>query len=85
MTQRVLTHIPLESLAHQPSESSASQSENVRSLKTVDVKQHGALEAANKDWGLALGSDEISYLTNVYAQTVLRDPTDVELMMFGQV
>src|SRR5699024_1507124 len=43
-----------------------------------------ALQRANSDWGLALAADEIDYLTAAYAE-LGRDPTDVELMMFGQI
>jgi len=42
-----------------------------------------ALEAANKDFGLALSGDEIDYLVNAF-QGLKRNPTDVELMMFAQ-
>ena len=51
----------------------------------VDVLGGGkaALESANKDWGLALASDEIDYLVNAFT-TLGRNPTDVELMMFAQ-
>ena len=51
----------------------------------VDVLVGGktALEAANKDWGLALAVDEIDYLVNAFT-TLGRNPTDVELMMFAQ-
>ncbi|HQY77612.1 MAG TPA: phosphoribosylformylglycinamidine synthase, partial [Rhodoferax sp.] len=51
----------------------------------VDVLGGGkvALEAANKDWGLALAADEIDYLVTAFT-TLGRNPTDVELMMFAQ-
>ena len=51
----------------------------------VDVLVGGktALEAANKDWGLALAADEIDYLLDAFT-TLGRNPTDVELMMFAQ-
>jgi phosphoribosylformylglycinamidine synthase len=42
-----------------------------------------ALEAANRDMGLALSADEIEYLLESFRQ-LGRDPTDVELMMFAQ-
>ena len=42
-----------------------------------------ALEAANARLGLALLPDEIDYLLDAY-ETMRRDPTDVELMMFAQ-
>jgi phosphoribosylformylglycinamidine synthase len=44
---------------------------------------HAALLAADRRLGLALSSDEIDYLVSAY-QTLGRDPTDVELMMFAQ-
>jgi phosphoribosylformylglycinamidine synthase len=51
----------------------------------VDVLGGGrdALEAANKDWGLALAEDEIDYLVKAFTG-LQRNPTDVELMMFAQ-
>jgi phosphoribosylformylglycinamidine synthase len=54
-------------------------------MEHVDVLGGGkaALEAANKDWGLALAADEIDYLVNAFT-TLGRNPTDVELMMFAQ-
>jgi phosphoribosylformylglycinamidine synthase len=55
------------------------------SLRTVDILGGGraALEAANRDWGLALSADEIDYLIENF-QRIGRNPTDVELMMFAQ-
>ncbi|AHB05740.1 phosphoribosylformylglycinamidine synthase [Pandoraea pnomenusa] len=54
-------------------------------LQTVDVigAGRGALEAANRDLGLALADDEIDYLVDAFT-SVKRNPTDVELMMFAQ-
>jgi len=45
------------------------------------------LQKANKDLGLALANDEITYLVNAFASknSLLRNPTDVELFMFAQV
>lgn len=54
-------------------------------MEHVDVLAggRGALEEANRRFGLALADDEIDYL--VQAFTALgRNPTDVELMMFAQ-
>ena len=45
---------------------------------------HAALERANRDIGLALSDDEIDYLYDSYVK-MKRNPTDVELVMFGQV
>ncbi|QSN62482.1 phosphoribosylformylglycinamidine synthase [Caballeronia sp. M1242] len=54
-------------------------------LQTVDIIGTGrsALEAANVELGLALADDEIDYLVNAF-QSLGRNPTDVELMMFAQ-
>jgi phosphoribosylformylglycinamidine synthase len=56
-----------------------------RPLRHVALGARGseALARANRDWGLALSSDEIDYLVRVFQQ-LGRDPTDVELMMFAQ-
>ena len=43
----------------------------------------GALENANREFGLALADDEIDYLEQAFTQ-LQRNPTDVELMMFAQ-
>ena len=55
-------------------------------LVSVDVLQGGlpALNKANLTLGLALSDEEIQYLFDVYAR-LKRNPTDVELVMFGQV
>jgi phosphoribosylformylglycinamidine synthase len=54
-------------------------------LATVDVVKGGkaALEAANREMGLALSGDEIDYLALNFRK-LGRNPTDVELMMFAQ-
>jgi phosphoribosylformylglycinamidine synthase len=54
-------------------------------LRSVDVIGGGraALEQANKEWGLALASDEIDYLVENF-RALARNPHDVELMMFAQ-
>ncbi|MES9927873.1 MAG: phosphoribosylformylglycinamidine synthase, partial [Candidatus Thiodiazotropha sp. 6PDIVS] len=51
----------------------------------VDVLEGGldALNKANSDLGLALSDDEIEYLVDSF-QSLQRNPTDVELMMFAQ-
>eukprot|EP01134_Creolimax_fragrantissima_P006494 CFRG6494T1 len=58
-----------------------------RPLKHVDVLKEGkdALLKANKEWGLALDIGEIDYLMDNYTNTLKRNPTDAELMMFAQV
>ncbi len=54
-------------------------------LTTVDLIGQGkaALEAANREMGLALAVDEIDYLAENFGK-MQRNPTDVELMMFAQ-
>ncbi|PPE66540.1 phosphoribosylformylglycinamidine synthase [Caldimonas caldifontis] len=54
-------------------------------MEHVDVLGQGraALEAANRDFGLALSDDEIDYLVAAF-QGLKRNPSDVELMMFAQ-
>ncbi len=56
-----------------------------RPLQHVDLLGQGraALEAADRDLGLALAADEIDYLLQSY-QVLARNPTDAELMMFAQ-
>jgi phosphoribosylformylglycinamidine synthase len=49
----------------------------------LGAQGHEALARANREWGLALSSDEIDYLVQAFRQ-LGRDPTDVELMMFAQ-
>jgi phosphoribosylformylglycinamidine synthase len=54
-------------------------------MEHVDVLGGGraALEAANRQFGLALADDEIDYLVQAFG-ALQRNPTDVELMMFAQ-
>lgn len=54
--------------------------------KVFDVLGRGlaALEEANRAMGLALSDDEIHYLCENYTKAG-RNPTDTELVMFGQV
>ena len=54
-------------------------------FKSVDISEDAsvALQQANIELGLALSADEIDYLSENY-QTLKRNPTDVELMMFAQ-
>ncbi|MFN3785482.1 MAG: phosphoribosylformylglycinamidine synthase, partial [Thiothrix sp.] len=54
-------------------------------LRHVDISgdAKAALQQANREWGLALSTDEIDYLAENYAQ-LGRNPTDAELMMFAQ-
>ena len=54
-------------------------------LAQVDVLAGGrrALDAANREMGLALSDDEVTYLQDYFGR-IGRNPTDVELMMFAQ-
>jgi phosphoribosylformylglycinamidine synthase len=54
-------------------------------MEHVDVLGggRGALEEANRRFGLALADDEIDYLVQAFSG-LKRNPTDVELMMFAQ-
>jgi phosphoribosylformylglycinamidine synthase len=52
-------------------------------IVSLGADGHAALALANRDWGLALSSDEIDYLVDAFGK-LQRDPTDVELMMFAQ-
>ena len=54
-------------------------------MEHVDVLGggRGALEEANRRFGLALSDDEIDYLVEAFTG-LGRNPTDVELMMFAQ-
>ena len=54
-------------------------------LAHIDLLGQGrdALVAADKTYGLALSSDEIDYLKEVFTR-LGRNPSDVELMMFAQ-
>ncbi len=54
-------------------------------LKMVDILGGGAaaLAAANRELGLALSQDEITYLVENFTR-MGRNPSDVELMMFAQ-
>jgi phosphoribosylformylglycinamidine synthase len=56
-----------------------------RPFISVDILNGGraALVNANADLGLALSDDEIDYLVESF-QSLERNPTDVELMMFAQ-
>lgn len=53
-------------------------------LKWYDISTECQLQSINQTLGLALSEAEIQYLKNVY-QSLQRQPTDAELMMFAQV
>jgi phosphoribosylformylglycinamidine synthase len=59
--------------------------EEPRPLRTIPVLSGGraALEAADRELGLALAKDEIDYLVRSF-EALGRDPHDIELMMFAQ-
>jgi len=54
--------------------------------REIDVLQHGmsALAQANRELGLALNDEEMAYVLDA-CRRMQRNPTDVELVMFGQV
>ncbi len=55
-------------------------------MEVIDILSGGiqALDSANRKMGLALSDEEIDYLYNAYSK-IKRNPSDVELVMFGQV
>ncbi|PFH53674.1 hypothetical protein AMATHDRAFT_136638 [Amanita thiersii Skay4041] len=88
-----MTQVALLSL---PSEDSIFLHSDPKPLRTVDLLEANNSQAsavnklahANKELGLALASDEISYLVDAYissAQAMNRNPSDAELFMFAQV
>ena len=56
-----------------------------RGLGEIDIISGGkkALEDANTKYGFAISNDEIDYLLDFY-NSINRNPTDAELMMFSQ-
>jgi phosphoribosylformylglycinamidine synthase len=77
MTESVL--LAREDAAHLFDEQPGKPMEHVQVLRGG----RGALEQANRDFGLALSDDEIDYLVDAFT-ALKRNPTDVELMMFAQ-
>ena len=87
MMQIILRQIPNEDTIFSTGEG--------RPLKTVGLTKAAksgkdprqVLVEANKEFGLALAEDEIDYLVNAFLkeESIKRDPTDTELMMFAQV
>lgn len=61
------------------------ESAEPKSLQSVDILGAGieALITANKEWGLALATDEVEYLFEQFT-ALGRNPNDIELMMFAQ-
>ncbi|KAF8634279.1 hypothetical protein AX17_004235 [Amanita inopinata Kibby_2008] len=79
-----------------PTEESLFLHNDAKPLRTVDLLRSDAsqssaidkLVAANKELGLALAPDEITYLVDAYisgSQAMNRNPSDAELFMFAQV
>jgi len=62
------------------------QVQKPKALSSIPVLSEGlvALERANAELGLALSKQEMEYLIGNF-EKINRDPTDAELMMFGQV
>ncbi|KAJ9082911.1 phosphoribosylformylglycinamidine synthase [Entomophthora muscae] len=89
MTQMITVDIPTpESIFKSGSPKPLVQVE----MNNSNSNPREALISANTEFGLALAEDEIDYLVNSFCGTgapgvkpLLRDPTDVELMMFAQV
>ncbi|KAK2464357.1 hypothetical protein APHAL10511_003814 [Amanita phalloides] len=79
-----------------PSEQSLFSHSDPKALRIVDLIQSNETQSsaidrlvvANKELGLALAPDEITYLVDAYitgSQAMMRNPTDAELFMFAQV
>ncbi|KAG8821609.1 hypothetical protein FRC17_009777 [Serendipita sp. 399] len=77
-----------------PSEGEIFVAQKPRPLRTIPISQLSerdaceALSTANRELGLALAEDEITYLVQAYVsgdEAMGRDPTDAELFMFAQV
>ncbi|MAQ21455.1 MAG: phosphoribosylformylglycinamidine synthase, partial [Gammaproteobacteria bacterium] len=77
MTETVLLELPSESVLF--------AEQKPRPINHIDLLGEGktSLDDANQQLGLALSSDEISYLAEQFSRFG-RNPTDVELMMFAQ-
>ncbi|MXZ45102.1 MAG: phosphoribosylformylglycinamidine synthase [Gammaproteobacteria bacterium] len=77
MTESLLAEESFEEIFVEPSS---------RPLSRIELQDEPfeAIQQVNRELGLALSEHEIQYLVDVYHE-LGRDPTDVELMMFGQV
>ena len=73
-----------ENLVQLSSSPPATAAAGVKSVVLGASDRRKVLEEVNKSMGLALSGDELTYLAASY-ETLNRDPTDVELMMFAQV
>jgi len=78
MTETVLSEVP--------SEAQLFAEHQARSFDSIDLSGRGvsSLEEVNSNLGLALSEDEVTHLAQQF-KAIRRNPTDVELMMFGQV
>lgn len=78
MTETILSNVQEASVLF--------ESEKPRPVVIIDILENGveALEKANLALGLALNDEEINYLFNEYKK-INRNPTDAELVMFGQI
>ncbi|PCH35952.1 phosphoribosylformylglycinamidin [Wolfiporia cocos MD-104 SS10] len=88
MTQVVQLTLPDPDVifAHKPA--SPLVTVDLLSDSTTGQAARERLQAANKELGLALSSDEIDYLVDAFvsgASPISRNPTDAELFMFAQV
>ena len=81
----VISDPMLEDVIHGIPEESFFEPETPKPLGFIALGQDpiSALNTANRHYGLALSIDEIEYLANAY-QSLGRNPTDAELMMFAQ-
>lgn len=89
-TEAPQTHAPL--LFHSGEPGALRTVELLASPTDTDWEAaHARLEEANVKYGLALAGDEINYLVDAFLRgkngiaPLRRNPTDVELFMFGQV
>ena len=73
-------------LAREPTEEELFGAQSPRPVEWISLQRDGrsAIDRANAELGLALSDDEIDYLATQF-ETLGRDPSDVELMMFAQV
>ncbi|KAH6906460.1 phosphoribosylformylglycinamidine synthase [Coprinopsis sp. MPI-PUGE-AT-0042] len=92
MTQTIQSNVPAESTIfahHEPKPLRTVDLLNGASdddIEAVKTQATDKLVSANKELGLALASDEITYLINAYVSKAIgRNPTDAELFMFAQV
>ena len=75
-----------ESVLYKESFNEIFQEQTPRPFSHIELRDDpfDAIQQVNQKFGLALSDIEIRYLIDVYRE-MGRDPTDVELMMFGQV